>query len=500
MENMPRLWLAIAALGAYICLRTVYRLYLHPLSHIPGPKLTACTHLYEFFYNIVRPGLFLFEIEKMHQQYGPIVRINPREVHVSDPEFYDEIYASSSRKRDKDVKFVPMYGLPGSMVSAVSHEQHRFRRGILKDFFSRRAVLELSESVNERVQGLMRRLDASRVDHSVVCLDDAFSALTSDIITSYCCGKHWSFIEDEDFRGDLRKASADAMEFTHITRFVPWLVYVATYLSPRALSLLMPGKAALFGFLESFLEQGKAGSPLDKRRTMVVTLADPSIPPKERTYYRLRDETFAILAAGTETTARVLAVGLYHLAMDGSVRDALQAELKQLMPTPDSRAPTWLELEQLPYLNAFINESLRMAHGVIGRVPLVAPTESLTYKNYVIPRGTPISSSAYIIHRNASVFPDPEAFRPERWIEAAQRGQNLKRHLVAFSKGSRGCIGINLANMELFLTVANFARRFNLELYDTTPEDVRIVRDMTMGFTRRGGVKVYAKLSSVDAV
>jgi cytochrome P450 len=78
-------------------------------------------------------------------------------------------------------------------------------------------------------------------------------------------------------------------------------------------------------------------------------LADPSIPEKERDYYRLRDETFGLLAAGTETTARVLTAASFYLANDPRVRETLQAELKQAMPTLDSR-PTWAELEQLPYL------------------------------------------------------------------------------------------------------------------------------------------------------
>lgn len=56
----------------------------------------------------------------------------------------------------------------------------------------------------------------------------------------------------------------------------------------------------------------------------------------------------------------------------------------------------------------------------------------------------------------------------------------------------------SLAHLELFLTIAHFAHRFNMELHDTVLDDMRIVRDMTMGVTRRGGVKVYAKLSRVD--
>ncbi|KAL6887557.1 cytochrome P450 [Trichoderma longibrachiatum] len=498
MENeVPRLWLALAGLGLYLGVRTIYRLYFHPLSHIPGPKLTACSHLYEFYYNIIRPGKFLFEMERMHKQYGPIVRINPREVHISDPDFYDEIYASSSRKRDKDPKYVPTYALPGCMVAAVGHEQHRFRRGILKDFFSRRSVAELSDSVNERVQKLMRRLEADRLNGNIVSLDDAFSALTSDIITAYCCGKDWDFVEDENFRSDIRNAAENAIEFTHISRFVPWLVYAMSALSPRTMAWIMPGKAKLFEFLESFLEYGQMESHVDKRKTMVATLADPSIPEKERDYYRIRDETFGLLAAGTETTGRVSTIAAFYLASDSRVREKLQAELKQAMPTLDAR-PTWVELEQLPYLNAFINESLRLGYGITARLPRVAPNEALRYKGYVIPPGTPVSSSTYFIHGNASIFPEPDTFRPERWIEAAERGENLKKYLVTFNRGSRGCIGINLAYLELFLTLAHFARRFNLELHDTVLDDIRIVRDMTMGLTRRGGIKVYAKLLPVD--
>lgn len=55
---------------------------------------------------------------------------------------------------------------------------------------------------------------------------------------------------------------------------------------------------------------------------------------------------------------------------------------------------------------------------------------------------TPMSSASYFIHKDATIFPDPDVFRPERWIEAAEKGQNLKKHLVTFTKGSRNCIGI----------------------------------------------------------
>ena len=55
-----------------LILRTIYRLYIDPLHHIPGPKLAAISHLYEFYHDVVRGGLFIWEIEKMHQEYGTV--------------------------------------------------------------------------------------------------------------------------------------------------------------------------------------------------------------------------------------------------------------------------------------------------------------------------------------------------------------------------------------------------------------------------------------------
>lgn len=65
------LGLFAAALG-YVLLVAIYRLYLHPISKFPGPKLAAVTSLYGFYFNVVKGGRYLWEIEKMHKKYGAI--------------------------------------------------------------------------------------------------------------------------------------------------------------------------------------------------------------------------------------------------------------------------------------------------------------------------------------------------------------------------------------------------------------------------------------------
>ena len=94
--------LLILAWLAYRILIALYNVSpLHPLSHIPGPRLAAATYLPEFYYDVIKFGRYTSEIREMHKRYGPLVRINPNEIHCNDINFSDEIYAVAGRKRDK---------------------------------------------------------------------------------------------------------------------------------------------------------------------------------------------------------------------------------------------------------------------------------------------------------------------------------------------------------------------------------------------------------------
>ena len=153
---------------------------------------------------------------------------------------------------------------------------------------------------------------------------------------------------------------------------------------------------------------------------------------------------------------------------------------------------SWTELEQLPYLSACLAEGNRLSFGVTARVCRIAPDEALQYKNYTIPPGTPISMTSLCAHTDERIFPDPWAFNPDRWL--GQEGIARRKYQMAFNKGGRNCIGINLAHAELFLVIAAVAR-YDIELFETDVSDVEFKHDYQVAYPKLDskGVRVVVK-------
>lgn len=94
--------------------------------------------------------------------------------------------------------------------------------------------------------------------------------------------------------------------------------------------------------------------------------------------------------------------------------------------------------------------------------------------------------SALFIEKSPILFPDPEAFIPERWIDGAVGENRLDQYILTFGKGTRSCVGINLAYAELYTILATLFRRFpDIRLHETSFKDVEHVHDYFAGMTRR---------------
>lgn len=173
---------SISLVLLYFVSKTIYYLYLSPISKIPGPKLAAATWWYEYYHDVVTYGKYVFKVMDMHKEYGPIVRISPHEVHISDPDFYETLYASSSTNRkDRWDWYANGLGLPVSTLGTVEYNLHRRRRGAMSSFFSKQKVAKLQPVVEERATKLAEKLASLAASGEVVPMNLAFSAFTNGI-------------------------------------------------------------------------------------------------------------------------------------------------------------------------------------------------------------------------------------------------------------------------------------------------------------------------------
>ena len=221
------------------------------------------------------------------------------------------------------------------------------------------------------------------------------------------------------------------------------------------------------------------------------------LPPEEKTLPRLVNEGQAVVAAGQVTTTHYLNTIVYHILANPEILSELEAELEHAMP--DGRLPPLKQLEQLPYLSAVVQEGYRISYGVTHRLQRVSPDEALIYHDYVIPAGTPVGMTSIFMHENPKYFPDPKAFKPQRWLKSSERNR-LGKYLVNFSKGTRGCLGQHLAHAEIYLTLAAIFRRFDMELHLTSREDIDVAHDFFNPQARKGseGLRVIVTRNLVD--
>jgi cytochrome P450 len=169
----------------------------------------------------------------------------------------------------------------------------------------------------------------------------------------------------------------------------------------------------------------------------------------------LRDHLHTFLFAGQESTALSLSYALHLLAHHPAVQDQLRAE---------ALAADWpirrlTDLDALPVAVSVAKETLRLFPPV-WLLPRVA-ARACPVDGVEIEAGSPVNLLALVVHRDAAYYPDPDAFKPERWTEAFE--QSLpKGAYLPFGLGPRRCIGDRMAMIEMAAVLGETVRRFEI--------------------------------------
>ncbi|KAL8995908.1 MAG: hypothetical protein Q9169_004444 [Polycauliona sp. 2 TL-2023] len=487
---------SLAFFFLYTIYGAIWRLYFSPIAHIPGPRLAALTLWNETYYDIFLGGRYTWKIADYHETYGPIIRINPFEVHVNDPDFFGKLFVGFSKgKVDRSPWAMRGFGTIGnSHFTTIDHDLHRTRRAPWNPYFSKQSIRRIHpELIQPLVDKFCARLDQQWKGGKTIIMTNAWATLTADIVSEYSYPHGYNLLDKPDFDSEHHDAWMAFSAATHPSRHFPWLfrildvmpLWVTKYVS-NAFYMTLRERERLLEYAKTLIanraKPAKNSSSSSSKQSLLQTLTETDLLPEaDRTPERITSESQLAISAGTVTTSHCLTTATYHILASPHVNSKLMQELKFHFPDPDAPPPSLDQLEQLPYLKAVMYESLRIFYGGSHRMARIFPDRAMRYVEYTIPAGTPVSMTAKHIHDNEDIYPDHYAFRPERWLPFESRGNGLLKYLVTFGGGSRGCVGIEFAKAELLTALAGVWRRFGerMVLRDTERgRDVDCTRDM----------------------
>ncbi|KAL9950029.1 hypothetical protein D7B24_001162 [Verticillium nonalfalfae] len=464
--------LAGAVLGllvVYQALSTTYNVFFHPLRHYPGPFPQGASKIPWFLHQT--GGTLAFHTQRLHEKYGPVVRIAPHHLSFTDPQAFKDIYghrigaASDMPELPKATMFYHVSRrIPHNIISSTI-EDHRGLRRSLAHGFSDKAMREQEPIIGRYVDLLLLRLHglcgaAAEGTAAVVDLKNYYNWTTFDAIGDLVFGESFGCLE-----ANKQHPWVDAiLSAVHQGAFLIGLIYLGLGELVELVMLLALATSVktLSAYTDARLESRLAAKPgradlfegvLRKRDELGLTFA------------HLAGNASLLVVAGSETTATLLSGATYLLVSNRHVLDKVTKEVRETFASADDINLS--SVGGLSYMLAVLNESFRcyppVTSNLVRRVPLGGQTIAGNY----VPVGTLVEVQQWSANHSTDNWADPWTFRPERFLdseeEAAAKGNKFEA-LQPFSVGPRNCIGRNLAYAEMRLILARVLYDFDLEL------------------------------------
>lgn len=379
----------------------MYNIFLHPLRNFPGPLLCRASPLYRH-YKFLR-GDLLFETERLHKQYGPVVRIRPNELSFIDPEAWKDIYVAhggSARLGDmaRYDRFYQWAGpsAPETFVS-LDRPYHDSMKRQLSPAFSERSLQFQEPIIQGYTDTLIRKLTEASKDGNPVNLREWFNHYTFDIIGNLGFGSDFGGLESEQYHPWVKAVSQNVREFA--------IMQVLMYLGLQRIVHVLSGSSLLRGkILHEHLTREKVEArinvekprldifqPLLDRKPPLVCLSLflflfrigvlTRMPLK--TFAQLMENATILITAGSESSVTLLVAAVSLLTDNPAKLQKLAEEVRSTFKNEEDI--TIVSVNQLPYLAACLNEALRCFPAVPPALPRVVPHGGAVIAGHAVP-------------------------------------------------------------------------------------------------------------------
>ncbi|KAI1780814.1 cytochrome P450 [Hypoxylon cercidicola] len=451
------------------------------LRDIPAPFPAQFTNWWLLYAS--RRGKRYIVVDKTHKKLGTVVRIQPNHVSIADDEAIQIIYGHGNGFLKSDF-YDAFVSIRRGLFNTRNRAEHTRKRKLISSTFAPKAIAQFEPYIHENLEVFVNRWDGlikESVNTDKAAYIDClkwFNYVAFDTIGDLAFGAPFGMLKSGADIAEVRTAVdappifAPAVEILNRRGEVSATLGCYVHIKPYAKWLPDPffrkGLAAvqnLAGIAIARVKDRLENPPDISRRDLLARLQEGRDDKGEPLgFEELAAEALTQLIAGSDTTSNSSCALLYWAARTPGVLPKLQRELDAAMPDGDVKVPEYDAIKNLPYLQMVINETLRI-HSTSGiGLPREIPADSpgVHIRGRYFPPGTVLSVPTYTIHHSREIWgPDADDFRPERWEAATARQRNA---FIPFSTGPRACVGRNVAEMEMKMIAATWARRYDVFL------------------------------------
>ncbi|KAL6235273.1 cytochrome P450 [Aspergillus navahoensis] len=462
-------WVASLLVIRFIVV-VVYRLFFHPLSKYPGP----------FFWRIsILPSLYCawtgdrhLVVDKLHKKYGKVLRMEPNLVSICTPNAIKTMYGPGTRFE----KAMFYTRGPKEKQLLVYHRQNRARTKATHHLAcdERGSIRSYEPTIIDKIQLFCKQLsDPNTFGGPYKNMSRWFSYLTYDIMGQLTFSQSYDMLTKDDHH--FTQPLIDSYQHSQVIlgtepRLDQW------GLAPLLLLQIMAENKKFRKYVDDQVNHRialeKAGQGPPDIFKLLLEHKDKETG-ESMGFKELSDEAVVLIIAASDTTGTALSGLYFYLARYPECYAKLSQEIRSKFKHIDEiiGGP---KLQSCKYMRACVEEALRMSPGVPGFLTREAPGGASIDGYYFAPN-VQVAVPTWTMHRNPEVYPDPQVFKPERWmVETDEELRRLRSSYYPFSMGTRGCIGKNMAYHTIYLTVARLVFLFEIESRDELPLEFHV--------------------------